>query len=470
MYLSRSNHILRQIYSDIREAIAGTDKDFTEINIFRAVFILSVPMILEMLMESFFSIADIYFVSRLGPDAMAAIGLTESLMTIVYAIGMGLATGTTAIISRRIGEKKRELAAVSAVQAIITGLLVSLIIAVPSAIFAGDILRLMGAGEAVVREGKVYAAIILGGNGIIMLLFINNAIFRSAGDAAISMRVLFLANILNIILDPCLIFGLGPFPELGIKGAAIATTIGRGLAVIYQFYLLFRGNTRIIIMWKALKIELAIMLKLIKLSLGGIGQSLIATTSWIGLVRIIAEFGSISLAGYTIGIRIIVFAILPAWGIANAASTLVGQNLGANRPDRAEKAVWMTGFFNSLVLGLISLFLIMKPEFFIGFFTSEVEVIKSAVLCLRIVSYGYIFYALGMVVIQSLNGSGDTITPTIINLFCFWLFEIPLAYLLAMHLGFAEKGVYISIFLAESLMTLTALIIFRNGKWKLKKV
>ncbi|MFP4061140.1 MAG: MATE family efflux transporter, partial [Bacteroidales bacterium] len=247
MYLSRSNHILRQIYSDIREAIAGTDKDFTEINIFRAVFILSVPMILEMLMESFFSIADIYFVSRLGPDAMAAIGLTESLMTIVYAIGMGLATGTTAIISRRIGEKKRELAAVSAVQAIITGLLVSLIIAVPSAIFAGDILRLMGAGEAVVREGKVYAAIILGGNGIIMLLFINNAIFRSAGDAAISMRVLFLANILNIILDPCLIFGLGPFPELGIKGAAIATTIGRGLAVIYQFYLLFRGNTRIII-------------------------------------------------------------------------------------------------------------------------------------------------------------------------------------------------------------------------------
>ncbi|MFP4061048.1 MAG: MATE family efflux transporter, partial [Bacteroidales bacterium] len=219
-----------------------------------------------------------------------------------------------------------------------------------------------------------------------------------------------------------------------------------------------------------LKIELAIMLKLIKLSLGGIGQSSIATTSWIGLVRIIAEFGSISLAGYTIGIRIIVFAILPAWGIANAASTLVGQNLGANRPDRAEKAVWMTGFFNSLVLGLISLFLIMKPEFFIGFFTSEVEVIKSAVLCLRIVSYGYIFYALGMVVIQSLNGSGDTITPTIINLFCFWLFEIPLAYLLAMHLGFAEKGVYISIFLAESLMTLTALIIFRNGKWKLKKV
>ena len=410
------------------------------------------------------------FVSRLGADAMAAVGLTESLMTIVYAIGMGLATGTTAIISRRIGEKRNDLAAVSAVQAIIAGVVVSLIIAIPSSIFAGDILRLMGAGESLVKEGGVYASIILGANGIIMLLFINNAIFRSAGDAAISMRVLFLANILNIILDPCLIFGLGPFPELGIKGAAIATTTGRGLAVAYQFYVLFNGSSRIAIAWKAVKLEFSIMMKLFRLSMGGIGQSLIATTSWIGLVRIIAEFGSNSLAGYTIGIRIIVFALLPAWGISNAASTLVGQNLGANRPERAEKAVWMTGMFNSLVLGIISLFLIINPGFFIGFFTDEADVIRSAVLCLRIVSYGYIFYALGMVVIQSLNGSGDTVTPTVINFFCFWILEIPLAYFLAIHAGFAEKGVYISIFIAESLMTLSALVIFRKGKWKLQKV
>jgi putative MATE family efflux protein len=458
------------IWKDILEAVGGTDQDFTNGKLGRAIFLLSVPMVLEMIMESVFAVVDIFFVSKLGANAVAAVGITESLMTIIYSIGMGLAVGTTALVSRRIGEKNREGASVAAFQAIISGLIISVIIAIPGAVFAARLLTLMGAEEELVREGYMYTSIMMGGNGIIMLLFIINAVFRSAGDAAISMRVLWFANLINIILDPCLIFGLGPFPELGIKGAAIATNTGRGLAVAYQFYLLFRGKGRVQLFLRHLNIQMRVLAKLIRLSLGGIGQSLIATTSWIGLVRIVAEFGSEVLAGYTIAIRIIVFSILPSWGLSNATATLVGQNLGAGKPERAQRSVWFTGKVNMIFLGLVAIVFIATPGFFIRLFITDPLVIESGTLCLRIISYGFILYALGMVIIQAFNGAGDTGTPTLINLFCFWFIEIPLAYVLAILLGFEEGGVYISIITAESLMAITALVLFRRGKWKLRQV
>jgi len=461
---------LKQLFLDVREAIAGTDHDFTEGKLRRAIFLLSVPMVLEMVMESIFAVVDIFFVSKLGPDAVATVGITESLLTIVYAIGMGLAMGTTALVSRRIGEKKYERASMAAFQAIFTGLMVSIIIAIPGALMASRILTIMGANDEMISEGFMYTAIMLGGNGIIMLLFIINAIFRSSGDAAISMRVLWLANLINIVLDPCLIFGIGPFPELGIKGAAIATNIGRGIAVLYQFYLLFNGRGRIKLMARHLYVNFSILRRLIRLSLGGIGQMIIATTSWIGMVRIVSEFGSEVLAGYTIAIRVIIFSLLPSWGLSNAAATLVGQNLGANKPDRAQRAVWATGKANMIFLGSISLIFIAIPGFFIELFIDDPQVIESGITCLRIISYGFVLYALGMVMIQALNGACDTGTPTMINFFCFWLIEIPLAYLLAIQLGWAEKGVAYAIIAAESVMAVWGLYLFRKGKWKLRKV
>ena len=461
---------LRSLWSDIRESVYGTEQDFTSGRISRAILLLSIPMVLEMVMESVFALVDIFFVSRLGPGAVVTVGITESLLTVIYALAVGFAVGTTALISRRIGEKDTEGAAVGAVQAILAGIMMAVVIGVTGAVFSKDFLRLMGATPDIVESGYMYTRIMMGGNIVIMLLFIINAVFRSAGDAAISMRVLWVANIINIILDPCLIFGWGPFPELGIKGAAVATNIGRGLAVFYQLYLLFRGRGRVKILSKHLRFNFKVMVKLIRLSLGGIGQNIIATSSWIGMVRIIAVFGSNVLAGYTIAIRIIIFAMLPAWGLGNAAATLVGQNLGANKPGRAERSVWLAGYANMIFLGLIALFLIINPAFFIKLFIDNVMVINSGATCLRIVSYGFLFYGMGMIVIQALNGAGDTITPTKINFFCFWLLEIPLAYLLAITTGMQEKGVYISIVVSESVMTLAGLYFFRLGKWKLKKV
>ena len=461
---------LRSLWSDIRESVYGTEQDFTSGRISRALLLLSIPMVLEMVMESVFALVDIFFVSRLGSGAVATVGITESLLTIIYALAVGFSVGTTALISRRIGEKNREGAAVGAVQAILVGIMMAVVIGVTGAVFSKDFLRLMGATPDIVESGYMYTRIMMGGNIVIMLLFIINAVFRSAGDAAISMRVLWIANIINIILDPCLIFGWGPFPELGIKGAAVATNIGRGLAVIYQLFLLFRGRGRVKILRKHLRFNFKVMAKLIRLSLGGIGQNIIAMSSWIGMVRIIAVFGSNVLAGYTIAIRIILFAMLPAWGLGNAAATLVGQNLGANKPGRAERSVWLAGYANMIFLGLIALFLIINPAFFIKLFIDNEQVINSGATCLRIVSYGFLFYGMGMIVIQALNGAGDTITPTKINFFCFWLLEIPLAYLLAITTGMQEKGVYISIVVSESVMTLAGLYFFRLGSWKLKKV
>ncbi len=460
----------RDIRKSIIESVSGTDQDFTEGNLGRAILLLSIPMVLEMIMESVFAVVDIFFVSKLGPDAVATVGITESLMTIVYAIGMGLAVGTTALVSRRVGENNREGASVVAFQAIVTGLIISMVIAIPGAALASRLLNAMGAEEKMVRDGFMYTAIMLGSNGIIMLLFIINAVFRSAGDAAISMRVLWLANMINIILDPLLILGIGPFPELGIKGAAIATATGRGIGVAYQFWLLINGRSRVRLMPHQMHVQFRVLFRLVRLSLGGIGQSLIATTSWIGLVRIIAEFGSGALAGYTIAIRVIVFTLLPSWGLSNAAATLVGQNLGARKPDRAQRSVWLTARVNMVFMGLVSVFFIAFPGFFIRIFIQDPDIVASGATCLRIVAYGFVLYALGMVMIQALNGAGDTTTPTVINFLCFWMIEIPLAYLLAVELGVAENGVYIAIISAESLVTFIAAVIFKRGKWKLRQV
>lgn len=461
---------IKELWRDIKEAIGGTERDFTETSLGKAIFILAVPMVLEMIMESVFAVVDIFFVSRLGADAVATVGITESVMTVVYAIGVGLAMATTALVSRRIGEKRQKEASVVAFQAILVGAFISIFIAIPGVIFAKQFLLLMGGTESMAEEGYMFPAIMFGGNIVIMLLFIINSVFRSSGDAAISMRVMWFANIINIILDPLLIFGYGPFPELGLKGAAIATTIGRGSAVLYQFYLLSSGKYRIRLYWDSLKLKLNVMWNLLKVSGGGIMQNLIATSSWILLVRIIAVSGPSAIAGYTIAIRIVIFLILPAWGLSNAASTLVGQNLGAKQPERAEKSVWITAYVNMAFMGVMSILLAVFPEFWIRLFIADLAVVENGTLALRIISFGFIFYALGMVLMQGFNGSGDTITPTKINLFSFWIIEIPLAYFLAIVLNMGLSGASIAIVVAESVLAITALYLFRKGKWKLQKV
>ncbi|HVN57385.1 MAG TPA: MATE family efflux transporter [Bacteroidales bacterium] len=461
---------LRSLTADIIEAVSGSEQDFTEGRLSRAIFLLSVPAVLEMIMESIFVVTDIFFVSKLGSPAVATVGLTESMITIVYAISIGLATATTSMVSRRIGEKNSEGASRTAVQAILTGITISLIIGIPGAIFSKNLLHAMGASPEIISQMSGYTTIMLAGNTVIMLLFIINAVFRSAGDAAVAMRVLWAGNIINIILDPCLIFGLGPFPEFGIKGAAIATTTGRGIAVLYQFYLLFLGRKRIQISRKQIGIDLKVISRLIKLSLGSIGQNLIGTSSWIALVRIISEFGSGIVAGYTIAIRIVSFTLLPSWGISNAASTLVGQNLGARKPERAERAVIITGLVNMALLGSIGILLVCFPAPFIRLFIHEPVVVNSGIECLRIVSIGFISYGLGMTLVNSFNGAGDTATPLRINVFAFWMLEIPLAYILSLKTGMHEKGVFAAIVIAETVMTIIAWIVFRKGKWKMKEV
>jgi|WetSurMetagenome_2_1015567.scaffolds.fasta_scaffold28324_1 putative MATE family efflux protein len=454
----------------ISEAVSGTEQDFTEGKLSRAIILLSIPAVLEMVMESVFVIADIYFVSRLGADAVSTVGITEAMVTIIYAIAIGLGTATTSVVSRRIGEKNHDAASKAAFQAILTGIVISVIIGIPGALLSGRLLNLMGASRQIVESMSGYTSIMLGGNIVIMMLFIINAIFRSAGDAAVAMKVLWIGNIINIILDPCLIFGLGPFPHLGVTGAAVATTIGRGTAVLFQFYLLFYGKKRIRLTAKHLVVNVNLMIRLVKLSFGSIGQNLISTSSWIALVRIISIFGSEVVAGYTIAIRIIGFTLMPSWGISNAASTLVGQNLGAKKPERAEKAVWVTGLVNMILLSIIGLFLVLFPGTFIRIFISDENVIKSGILGLRIISLGFISYGLGMVLVNSFNGAGDTSTPLKINVFAFWCIEIPLAWFLAIKTGLQEEGVFIAIVISESIMTLIAWIVFRKGKWKLKEV
>jgi len=463
----------RELWSDLKESIRGTEKDFTAIPIRRAILILSIPMVLEMIMESVFALVDIYFVSRLGAAEVAVVGITESLLTLVYAVGMGLSVGTTALVSRRVGEKHPRDAAQAAVQAIIATFVISLLFSVAGIFFSRDLLRLMGASEETIAMGYQYPMIMLGGNAVIMLLFVINAVFRSAGDAAISMRVLWIANLLNLLLDPLLIFGWGPFPELGIKGAAIATNTGRGIAVLYQLYLLVKGNYRVRVGLQDLKLKFRTIWKVVKLSLGAIGQNIISHSSWLFLVWVITSLGENAIAGYTIAIRLIIFFLLPAWGMANAAATLVGQNLGAQQPGRAERSAWIVGGVNMVLLGLVSVVFIAVPQPFIGFFIDRAtapEVWQAGISCLRIVSFGYLVYALGMVMVQAINGAGDTTTPIWLNVIAFWIIEIPLAWVLTHVAGMGVEGVCYAILVAESALALLAMVIFRRGHWNLKEV
>ena len=466
----KSKFSFRGLWRDILESIKGTERDFTEGSISKAILLLSIPMVLELVMESVFAVVDIFFVSKLGSDAVAAVGTTESMMTIVYAIGIGLSMAATAIVARRTGEKNPEGASIAAVQAIWVSVLASIPISILGIFYSEELLLLMGMQEEVISQGHLYTAIMLSGNVVIMLIFIINAIFRGVGDAAIAMRVLWIANIINIILDPVLIFGWGPFPELGIMGAAVATNIGRGVGVIIQIYYLLRKTGRITVLKRHLYLKFEIVKKLIRLSLGGIGQFLIATSSWIGLVRIMNEFGSEVVAGYTIAIRIVIFSLLPSWGMSNAASTLVGQNLGAKKPERAEKSVWYCAFVNMFFLLIIAVIFNVYSEFLVKIFSSEKEVVAVGSECLRYLSYGYIFYSFGMVMIQAFNGAGDTITPTIINFFCFWLFEIPIALWMSFRLGLDERGVFLAVLMAESIVGIVGIILFKRGKWKTRQV
>lgn len=444
--------------------------DYTQGSIGRAILLLAIPMMLEMAMESAFAVVDVYFVSKLGASAVATVGLTESMLTLVYAVGIGLSMGTTALVARRIGEKNPREAADAAVQAIVVAVAASIPFFIAGAFFAKDLLALMGADAWSLEHGYRYTVWMLGGNAVIMLIFVINAVFRGAGDAAIAMRVLWLANAINIVLDPILIFGWGPIPAMGIEGAAIATNIGRGTGVALQFWVLFRGAKHIRVLASQVRLHARVMAQLVRTSLGGIGQFIIATSSWIGLVRIVSEFGSEAVAGYTIAVRIFIFTLMPSWGLSNAAATLVGQNLGAKQPERAERSVWITGFANMGFLALVSVVYIAFNEGLVRIFTSEPGVVATGAQCLRIVSYGYIFFAWGLVMPQAFNGAGDTITPTKINFFCFWLLEIPLAYWLAINLGLQSTGVYWSIVIAESTAGLVAIWLFRRGKWKQTKV
>lgn len=459
-----------KVFRSLLEAIRGSEQDYTEGSLGRAIFLLSVPMVLEMAMESVFAVVDIYFVSHLGSSAAATVGLTESMLTLIYALALGLAMGTTAMVARRIGEKNPREAADTAVQAILVGIVASIPVSIAGIFWSKHLLAWMGADGWILEHGYRYTQWMLGGNAVIMLIFIMNAIFRGAGDAAIAMRVLWIANAINIVLGPSLIRGWGPFPELGIEGAGIATTIGRGTGVAIQFFVLFRGGRHIKVARDQLSIHASIMLRLIRVSLGGIGQFIIATSSWIGLVRIMSEFGSTALAGYTIAVRIIVFTFMPAWGLSNAAATLVGQNLGAKKPERAERSAWLTGWANMAFMALVAVFYITCNEQLIRIFSQDPGVVSVGADCLRIVSYGYVLYAWELVMIQAFNGAGDTMTPTRINLVCFWLIEIPVAYVLAMKTSVGAHGVYWSIVIAESIAGLVAIHLFRRGKWKTRMV
>ena len=458
------------LWNSVREALRGSHQDFTTGNLNRAILLLAIPMVLEMVLESLFAVVDVFWVGRLGADAVATVGLTESLLSLVFAIGLGLSLSTTAMVARRIGEKDPKGAAVAGVQAIVLGLATSLLIGLPCFFYAPRLLQLMGASPQVVTVGSGYARIALGGSGAILMLFLNNAIFRGAGDAAIAMRLLWVSNILNLILDPCLIFGLGPFPKLGVTGAALATFTGRSIGVAYQFYRLLRGSERIRILREQLRVNFGVLWRLLRVSLTGILQFAIAHTSWIGLVRIVSIFGSAALAGYTIAIRIVIFIILPSWGLSNAAATLVGQNLGAKQPGRAETSVWRTGFYNMVFLGVVGIFFIIFATPVVRLFTHDPAVVPLASSCLRIVSYGNIGYAYGMVMLQAFNGAGDTITPTIVNLFGFWLCEIPLAYFLAIPARLQARGAYYSIVAAECLIAGVSIVLFRRGYWKRQKI
>ena len=458
------------VWATLREAVRGSRIDYTTAPIGRAVIMLAVPMVMEMAMESIFAIVDVFWVAHLGANAVATVGLTESMLTIIYTAAMGLSIGATALVARRTGEHDPAGAARVAGQAIVLGVVVSMLIALIAAPRAEALLGLMGATPDVIQTGSGFTRVMMGGNATVVLLFLINAVFRGSGDAAIAMRVLWLGNFLNLVLGPCFIFGLGPFPELGVTGAAVATNTGRGTAVLYQLYVLARGNGRIRVTARDLRLDFSIMRTVLRLSGSGTFQILIGTTSYVGLVRILSAFGSSALAGYTIGIRVIVFALLPAFGISNASATMVGQNLGAGRPDRAEQSAWTAARYNMLFLGAVGVVFLLAAPQIAGLFSQDPVVLSYAISCLRIVSLGFVFYACGMVLTQAFNGAGDTWTPTVINLFVFWLWEIPLAWFLSSRGGMGARGVFVALAVAYSTLALVSIVIFRRGHWKTKRV
>jgi putative MATE family efflux protein len=454
----------------VRDAVRGIPHDYTAGSLGRGIVLLAIPMVLEMAMESIFAVVDVFWVSRLGPDAVATVGLTESMLTLVYTAAMGLSMGVAAVVARRIGEKRPDAAAEAAVQGIALGLGVAAVVAILGVALAPHLLAVMGASPAVTALGSGYTRMMLGGSATVLLLFLINAIFRGAGDAAVAMRVLWLANAINIVLGPCFIFGLGPFPELGVTGAAVATTIGRGTGVLYQLYRLTRGDARVAVRRIHLALRPAVMATLVRLSGSGTFQVLVGTASYIGLVRIMSTFGSQVLAGYTIAIRILIFALLPSWGLANAGATMVGQSLGAGDPDRADRAAWLASRYNMVVLGAVGLVFIVLAGPIVGLFTHDPVALPTGALGLRTMSFGFVFYALGMALTSAFNGAGDTWTPTWINLACFWLWEIPLAYVLARVWDFGPQGVFIAITVGYSTLALVSVVLFKRGRWKLRRV
>jgi putative MATE family efflux protein len=454
----------------VKEAIFGSRQDFTTISIDRAIVLLAVPMVLEMAMESLFGIVDIFFVAHLGADATATVGITEGMLMIVMALAVGLSMGTTAVVARRTGEHDQDGAAGAAVQSIILGVACAAVIFAAFFPFAPRLLALMGASPGILHVGSTYSRIMLSGSGIILMLFLINAIFRGAGDAAVAMRVLWLANFINICLDPCLILGLGPFPRLGVTGAAVSTSIGRSVGILYQIYLLRRGTGRMEVHRRHLRLNFVVMRNIVRIAGNGVLQFMIATASWVAMVRLIQSFGSAATAGYTVAIRIVIFSILPSWGLGSAAATLVGQNLGAKQPDRAETCVWRAAFFNMVFLGVVSLLFLLFAPRLVGIFSRDPVVIGYGANCLRIISLCYMLYAYGMVVVQAFNGAGDTRTPTLINLVCFWVVQLPLAFWLGRHLQLGPNGVYFAILTTEVLLALIAIYVFRLGRWKRKVV
>ncbi len=458
------------IFKLFKQAVSGEIKDFTKGSINKAIFLLAVPMILEMLLESVFALVDIYFVNKISTRASATIGLTEAALSILYSVAWGLAMGIMALVARRTGEKKITAAADVAAQGIIVAVFFSLFISLIGFVFPKEILSFMGAGKIVVEENYRFTQIMLTGNIVIMLLFVNNAIFRGAGDASIAMRTLLIANAINIILDPLLIFGIGPFPKMGLLGAAFATTLGRLIGVLYQFYHLFNGKEIIKLAKKQFVINTSIIRSILNTSFGGMFQFIIGSCSWIFLAKLIAESGESTTSGYITAIRICIFTILPAWGLANAVATLVGQNLGAGQPERAEKSVWRTAFIALIFFAIVAVVFYLFGEILMRFFSSDEEAIKAGTLCLHIIAIGYIFFSYGMIIIQAFNGAGDTKTPTIINIVIYWMLQIPLAYFMVRYLKMGPLGVYIAIGIAETLLAVVCIIIFKKGKWKLVKV
>ena len=451
-------------------AIRGKETEFTSGSIRKAIFMLSIPMMLEMMMESIFAVVDILYVSRVSVNAVATIGLTESVITLVYALAIGLSMAATAVVARRVGEKDLPAAREAAVQAILLGVAISVIIGIVGLLFSREILSLMGGSPDLVEDGHGYTRWLIGGNITIVLLFLINAIFRGAGDASVAMWSLVFSNALNIILDPIFIFGWGPVAAHGVTGAAMATNIGRGSAVLFQMVILFMGKRQIKLMLSDISLKLKVLFNLVRVSLGGIAQFLIGTSSWVFLMRLMAEFGSEVLAGYTIAIRVMMFTFLPAWGMSNAAATLVGQNLGAGKPDRAERSVWVTGKYNAIFMLLVSFGYLFFATQIVLLFSDNQAVVENGALCLRIIASGYIFYAYGMVVSQAFNGAGDTQTPMKINLIAFWLFQLPFAYLTAITFKFGATGVFLAIVLAEVLLSVLAIFWFAKGRWKQVKV